>query len=313
MTSTRTGAPSADSLGQPLFPGIRPAGTRRPAASATARPGRAAGAAEITAVPAAGPRVIDMPPAVIVEPRPADYAGAARKILRGRNPNVGVVLSVLRILPADGRPMIDTGTVAGPRRPRLAHPPAHVVRPAEVFAVQWKRMTLRYVWILSNAKSVYPVGGMLFLPDPNEVMFHLVTFNVGALDDSRCTNVHHAEMQAVRWVDEQPPPWRARLGGVGISNLSRRAGLGYSPCQACCADLARFLAALRTAAHGLPLGASITWLTTYDRNPACGHPTDTASLRRLAASGWRLSGPGWPPAPGSTKEDGNEHATAISR
>jgi hypothetical protein len=48
-------------------------------------------------------------------------------------------------------------------------------------------------------------------------------------------------------------------------------------------------------AHGPPLGASITWLTTYDRNPACGHPTDGASLRRLAASGWQLSGPGWPP------------------
>ena len=244
----------------------------------------------------AGPRLIDMPPTVIIEPRPADYAGAARKIMRGRNPNVGVVLSVVRVLPADGQPMIDTGTVDGPWRPRLAHPPAHVVLPAEVFTVQWKRMTLRYIWISSNERSVYPVGGVLFLPGADEVMFHLVTFNAGALDDSRCTNVHHAEMQAVRWVDEQPRPWRARLGGIGISNLSRRAGLGYSPCNACCADLARFLAALRPVAHGLPLGASITWLTTYDRNPACGHPTDTANLRRLAASGWRLSGPGWPPA-----------------
>ena len=291
MTTAQAGGPSADSLGQPLFSGVGPGGTDRPAA----RPSRAAGAAEITALPVAGPRVIDMPPAVIVEPRPADYAGAAGKILRGRNPNVGVVLSVVRMLPGDGQPMIDTGTVAGPWRPRLAHPPAHVAPPAEVFTVQWKRMTLRYVWILSNAKSVYPVGGVLFLPAANEVMFHLVTFNVGALDDSRCTNVHHAEMQAVRWVDEQPP-WRARLGGVGISNLCRRAGLGYSPCNACCADLARFLAALRPVAHGLPLGASITWLTTYDRNPACGHPTDTANLRRLTASGWRLSGPGSPPA-----------------
>ena len=78
-------------------------------------------------------------------------------------------------------------------------------------------------------------------------------------------------------------------------NLSRRAGLGYSPCSACCADLAQFLAALRLVAHGLPLGAWITWLTTYDRNLACGHPTDAAALRRLAACGWRLSGPGWPP------------------
>jgi hypothetical protein len=78
-------------------------------------------------------------------------------------------------------------------------------------------------------------------------------------------------------------------------NLSRRAGLGYSPCSACCADLAQFLAALRLVAHGLPLGAWITWLTTYDRNPAFGHPTDAVALRRLAACGRRLSGPGWPP------------------
>jgi hypothetical protein len=49
MTTTRTGGPSADSLGQPLFPGIRPGGTRRPAGSTTGRPSRAAGAAaEIT-------------------------------------------------------------------------------------------------------------------------------------------------------------------------------------------------------------------------------------------------------------------------
>jgi hypothetical protein len=236
----------------------------------------------------ARPQVIDMPPEVIVEPQPADYAGAARKILRGRNPNVGVVLSVVRMLPGDGQPMIDTGTVTGPRRPRLAHPPAHVVRPAEVFTVRWKRITMRYVWILSHPKAGFAAGGVLFLPDPNQVMFHLVTFNVGALDYSNCTNVHHAEMQAVGWVNEQPPAWRARLGGIRISNLSRRAGLGYSPCNACCADLAQFLAAL---GHRLPFGAWIAWLTTYDRNPACGHPTDAANLRRLEASGWRLLPP----------------------
>lgn len=287
MTPVRAGAPTADSLGQPLFPGVPPPG----------RTTRAAGpVAEIGAPPAAGPRVVSMPPQIVIELTPTDYAGAARKIMRRRNRNVGVVLSVVRMLPADGQPMIDTGTTDGPRRPRLAHPPAHVVRPAEIFTVEWKRMPLRYVWILSNEKAVYPVGGVLFLPAGNSLMFHLATFNVGALDTSRCTNVHHAEMQAVRWVDEQPAAWRARLGGIGIWNLSRRAGLGYSPCNACCADLAQFLAALRPLAHGLPLGASITWLTIYDRNPACGHPTDAAGLRRLAASGWRLSGPGWPPA-----------------
>ncbi len=57
-------------------------------------------------------------------------------------------------------------------------------------------------------------------------------------------------------------------------------------------DLAHFLTALRPLAHGLPLGASIAWLTTYDRNAACGHPTNAAGLRQLEASGWRPCGPG---------------------
>lgn len=281
-TPVRTGGPAADSLGQPLFPGIRPGGT----------------AAEAGPPPAAWPaRVIDMPAEDIPELTPADYAGATRKIMHGRNRNVGVVLSVVLLLPADGQPMIDATTVGGPYGPRLANPPAHVVLPPQVFTVQWKRMTLRYVWILSNAQAVYPVGGVLFLPVGASAVAYLVTFNVGSLDDRRCTNIHHAEMQAVRWVNEQPAAWKARLRGIGIWNLSRRPGLGYSPCNACCADLAHFLTALRAAAGGLPREASIAWLTRYDRNARCGHPTDTANLRRLAASGWHPCGPGWTPCP----------------
>ena len=285
-------------LGQPPFSGVPAQDIAEPvfvAAARRARPARMAG--ELPVPPAGGTRVIDMPPEIITEPRPADYADVARQILRGRSRNIGVVLSVVRMLPADGHPMIDTRTMRGPFRPRLISPPAHVVQPADVFEITRQGTTFRYIWILSNARSVYPVGGILFLPAGEGVMFHLVTFNVGALDGRRCTNVHHAEMQAVRWIDEQPASCRARLGGIWIWNLSRRAGLGYSPCSACCPDLARFLVALRALrpAHAPAIQAGITWLTIYDRNRACGHPTDTANLRRLAASGWQLSGPGWPP------------------
>ena len=297
MAVGREGRDSAGDLGQLPFSGIPAGGIRGPAylaAAGRAQPARMAG--ELPTLRPSGTRVIDMPPEIITEPRPADYADVARQILRGRNRNLGVVLSVVRMLPADGHPMIDTRTMPGPFRPRLISPPAHMVRPADVYEIAWKGTTFRYVWILSNARSVYPVGGVLFLPVGRGVMFHLVTFNVGALDDRRCTNVHHAEMQAVRWIDEQPARWRARLGGIWIWNLARRAGLGYSPCNACCSDLAHFLVALRPP-HAPAIQAGITWLTRYDRNRACGHPTDTANLRRLSASGWQLSGPGWPPGP----------------
>jgi hypothetical protein len=294
MTTVRESGHFADALGQPPFSGVLPGGLSPPPAVSRGRTGGATG--EITALPPARARVIDMPPTVIVEPQPADYAGAARKILHGRNRNVGMVLSVVRMLPADGQPMISTETTGDPHHPRLARPPAHVVQPAEVFEVQWRRMTLRYVWILASPKTVYTVGGILFLPVGDGVMFHLVTFNVGALDSRICTNVHHAETQAMVWIDEQRPDWRARLGGIGIWNLSRRPGLGYSPCNACCSDLAHFLVGLRAlppAAQAAAIRASITWLTIYDRNAACGHPTNTANLRRLVANGWQLSGPGW--------------------
>jgi hypothetical protein len=244
------------------------------------------------------PAVIAEPALVIIEPRPSDYADAARRILRRTSSRVGVVLSVIRLLPADGQAMLDTRTAPGRWRPHLISPPAHVVLPADVYEVPGPGVTFRYVWILANARSVFPVGGILFLPAPASTMFHLVTFNVGALDDGLCTNVHHAEMQAVRWIGEQPRPWQARIGGIAAWNLSRRPGLGYGMCSACCADLARFLAGLKALRPRRPapaIRASFTWLTRYDKNRRCGHPTDSAGLRRMAASGWLLSGPGWPP------------------
>jgi hypothetical protein len=229
------------------------------------------------------------------DPAPRDYADMAKKILRKSSKGLGVVLSVVRLMPADGKMMIDTRTEKGTRRPRLKNPPAHVVMPAEIFEIKWKRMKLQYVWILSNEKSRFPVGGILFLPLEKGHIFHLVTFNVGLLE-AGCTNVHHAEMQAVRWIEEQPRPWRSRVGAIAIWNLSRKTGLGYSPCNYCCSDLARFLTdlrALRSTSQATVVHASITWLTLYDKNWACGHPTDTVNLQRLARSGWELHGPGW--------------------
>lgn len=112
-----------------------------------------------------------------------------------------------------------------------------------------------------------------------------MTFNVGALDTGPCTNVHHAEMQAVRWIEEQPKPWRARLGGIAIWNLSISKALGYSPCNYCCVDLARFLTDLR-ALQPAPYPASIIWLTLYTGRLDCGMPTDPTNIRRLKSSGW---------------------------
>jgi hypothetical protein len=231
----------------------------------------------------------------IIDPQPSDYADMARKILRKRKQSVGIVLSVVQLISVDGKVLIDTRT-EGTMRPRLKNPPRHVVMPAEVYEITWKRKKLRYVWIMSNPKSTFPVGGVLFLPPEHSAVFYMVTFNTGALDDGVCTNVHHAEMQAVSWIEAQPRPWQARIGAIAIWNLSRKTGLGYSPCNACCVDLAQFLTNLQAQRSATPVRASITWLTLYNKNKACGHPTDSANLRRLHASGWKPNGPGWSPA-----------------
>jgi hypothetical protein len=234
-------------------------------------------------------------------PSAADYVDLAREILRKRlDRKQGIVLSLVQVSSGDTADLIDRRTEKGKSgRPVLVNPPAHVVMPPEVYEIEWKPkrgkpQKIQFVWILSNEKSAFPVGGILFMSTVGLPIntFYLVTFNVGALDDKRCTNVHHAEMQATRFINEQPKAWRERVGTIDIWNLSRKTGLGYSPCNPCCVDLARFLRDLR-ALRGLWRRASITWLTLYDRNKPCGHPTDIANLREMARAGWQLKGPGW--------------------
>jgi hypothetical protein len=252
-----------------------------------------------SALVAPATRSVVMGPLTVVEPQPIDYADMARQILRGRK-GVGIVLSVVGLLPADGQPMIDTRTEKGNAGPRLKNPPAHVH--ADVYGIEWKGIRVRYVWIRSHPKVVYQAGGLLFLPSQNQRLFYLVTFNVGALDARTCTNVHHAEMQAVHWVKQQPPRWQSRIGAIAIWNRSRRIGLGYSPCNYCCSDLMQFLTYLRAlnrAAHVPAARAWIRWLTLYrSKSRFCGYGTDSANLRNLHASGWYLEGQGWtPPKP----------------
>jgi pimeloyl-ACP methyl ester carboxylesterase len=227
--------------------------------------------------------------------QPDDLVAMARTILRNRPPSRGIVLSVTRLAGETGRPLVDSTTEPSgrPRGVRLANPPRHLSSP-EVFEVESPRHgTFRYVWMLSNEQATFPVGGVVFLPRAGESLLHVVTFNVGQLDNRRCGNAHHAETQLTRWVREQTANWRAQVRIVLIQNRSRRPGpRGYSPCNACCTDLAVFLTELKSVPGSRGVGAGITWLEPYDRGAACGHPTDRANLDRLTASGWALDGPG---------------------
>jgi hypothetical protein len=102
-----------------------------------------------------------------------------------------------------------------------------------------------------------------------------------------------AETQATRWIQEQPPSWRARIRTILIANRSRGSDKkGFGPCDACCTDLALFLTGLKAlpGSRGVQ-AAGIFWLELYDRCAACGHPTDRANLDRLTAAGWTLGGP----------------------
>lgn len=256
------------------------------------------------------PGMGEVAPSTLIEPVPvpADYVAVAKEILkkhtkRGR----GIVMTLVEIVSAGGSELIDDRTEPGQRRPVLKNPPAHLVRPPEVYGIDWRKkgwrraLRFQYVWILSNEKSTFPVGGVLFLaPGTGRLgASYFVTFNVGALDDRNCTNVHHAEMQALGnapdrkgFLEAQPRAWLARLGAINVVNLSTRTGLGYSPCNYCCVDLARFLTDLRALQPAVK--ASMTWLTPYDRNARCGHPTTIENLKKLAAAGWKLQGPLWP-------------------
>jgi hypothetical protein len=240
---------------------------------------------------------------------PERFVAAARSIMRNMPAYRGVVLSVTRLAANDGKPLVDprsqpSGTS---RRRRLTNPPRHLSSP-EIHEIQVPGYgTFRYVWILSNERATFPVGGMLFLPAAGQCDTHLVTFNVGQLDtrySNRCGNAHHAETQLERWLLEQPPSWRKRLRAVHVANRSRQTTIqGYSPCNACCTDLAALLRSLQRLQPGCTLDAEISWCELYQGNRICGHPTDAANLRRLADSGWRLVGR-CPPASGRPRQAG---------
>jgi hypothetical protein len=245
-------------------------------------------------------------PSVDPVPSLAVYADLATKILRERkNKNLGIVLSMVLVSSGDTADLIDRRTE---RRTDghlyLMNPPARVVMPPRVYEIEWKPggrnkpQKIQFVWTLSNEKSTFPVGGILFLSSPGGInSFLLATFNTGSLDEGTCTNAHHAEMHATGvfpdrkgFIQAQPKTWRERVWTIDILNLStKKKGLGYT----CCDDLATFLGQLK-ALRGYLRRASITWLTLYDRNKPCQHPTEPADLRKLARSGWELKGPGWP-------------------
>jgi hypothetical protein len=247
--------------------------------------------------------------------QPDDLAAMARSILSNRQVNpvydVGKVLSVTRLLAGDvGGPFIDTTVERVGTKLMLKNPPKHIESP-ELISVP-RHDTFQYVWI-SSTGSELSFGGMLFLPKllpPHGLNYaHIVTFNVGRYDRGyvkNCNNAHHAEMQLVGWIEKQPEEWRERIATVLISNRARqpnRENRGYSPCTACCDDLAKFLLNLRNlqSSKGKPIAeAGMTWLTFYTYAGICpSHPTTTESLNLMYAGGkgWKLGGPGWSTPP----------------
>jgi hypothetical protein len=220
----------------------------------------------------------------------------------------GTVLTVSHLTANDGRPLLDPATRRSGGREELVNPPNHLLSPeVHEIALPGGR-TYRYVWIQPNVPPVSPplTGGMAFLPDPGSAEFTVVTFNIAGLDGrfrGRCTNGHHAEMQLTAFVNAQPVAWRMRLGKLALLNRSRRGPTwGYSACNACLHDLALFVTALNRS-RPRPVRASISWERLYDRNRACGHPTDAANIRRLVQAGWdepqgpRPPGTQWPTVP----------------
>jgi predicted phosphodiesterase len=309
---TRTGKTSAwrnggvDRTGHPvqvefLFGAPHPAGTPVPALPAA------------PAVPAAPAR-----PVTRRRSHETPSVVAARAILaRAGTPRErGVVLCVAHLSSNDGRPLLDPTTEpsrSSPSGVQLKNPPNHLVgRDVQTIALP-DGTAYRFVWIQPNVPPTSPplTGGMAFLPAPGAPTFTLVTFNVAGLDNDhrrRCTNGHHAEMQLVGFVNAQPVPWRMRLGRLELHNYSRTGPTwGYSACNACLHDLASFLTALNSLTRRDKVRASISWERLYDKNAACGHPTDAANIRRLVSAGWdepmgpRPPGTQWPVAPGPSR------------
>ena len=155
--------------------------------------------------------------------QPDDFAEMARSILSDRpvegSLGVGKVMSITRLMPGDGKgPLIDAATERVGTKLMLKNPPAHILG-REVFTVQSPRHgPFQYIWI-SSMNSAISQGGMLFLPTPSQQhelpQVYLVTFNPERLDkrfSNACArNGHHAEMQLISWIEQQPEAWRLRL------------------------------------------------------------------------------------------------------
>jgi hypothetical protein len=221
----------------------------------------------------------------------SDYVAMAKWILRRHKRSRGVVLSVTRLAAYDGSELVkrETESSPGSKHGKLKNPPKHLSS-WDVQAVELRGYeSFRYVWMQSNGQTGVP-GGMLFLPAPGEREITVVTLNTLRLDDDfqrSCDNDHHAEMQLVRWITEQPRSERKKIGTIRVSNRSRRGpGRGPSPCNSCCVDLAEFLKSLNALVAPRRIDASISWEMLYTGRKDCEHPTNNLNIRRLRDAGW---------------------------
>lgn len=226
----------------------------------------------------------------------ADYIALGRLILAAMRADSyrGEVMTHVHLVAADGNPLLDTATEASGRgRIRLQRPPAHVVGP-DVFRVTSPLYgQFDYVLMHPAAATDRPaVGGFLFLPADGSPNLNLVSYNVRKLEQSykeACRNTHHAEIQITNWIEQQAAAWQHRLGRLSLTNASRSGRVAYSPCNACCDDLAHFLTTLN-ARHGrtTPCLARAAWSTRYVGNARCHHPTERSGIDKLRAAGWKL-------------------------
>jgi hypothetical protein len=242
-------------------------------------------------VPGAVPGAPDGRQREVVAPAepPASHLAAARRILARAPSWRGEVLCIARLRSKDGQPLLDPTTEQTAAGEQLRNPPNHLSS-ARVQCVEVDGQTLRFVWI--NPTGEFP-GGVIFLPAADVPTLTIATWNVARMDaDFRrsCGNEHHAEMQLAGFIERQPVQWRMRIKRVALHNRSRgRTHPGYSPCNACCHDLALFLTGLARLSGGTE--GMLTWKELYDGRPMCGHPTDAANIVRLREAGWLVHGP----------------------
>lgn len=227
-------------------------------------------------------------------------AEEANESLKDRS--LGIVLSVtsLEAQPGDTVLLVDPTTEETKNGRRLVNAPAHVLS-SDVFTVATDRSSLDYV-LLQAKKSAWPLGGVLFLPQPDERQVHLVTCNAGPLAVVRredCTNDHHAEIQLQDFLLAQIPDWCRRLAKLDVVNRSRprkpggnrRFGnRGFSPCNGCCDDIQDLPGKLGDPTRKAPFAATLSWREVYEggKGDICGHQTTRSGLRKLVAGKWTL-------------------------